>query len=163
MWLAVLAVAAASGLLLWLIVRRRAPDQRWTGRLPVPGLAQTLDPLDLAEVASRLDAVESDVLRQRDELLASRLRPLVDKRVPVRLVEPVPQLGAVRIRFADGTAVMGHGDAAGDAGVLAKLIRERSVWPGACSTDERGTHLIFAWSGGRKHLSVLVSGLDQPE
>lgn len=161
MWLVVLGVAVASGGALALMVHRRKRDQRWEPA--ATGLRSALDPRDLADVAARFDAVESDVARRRGELLASRLRPLIDKRVPVRMVEPVPQLGTLRIRFADGTAVMGRGDAAGDAGVLAKLIRERSVWPGSCSTDERGTHLVFAWSGSRKRLSVLVSGLDQPD
>ncbi len=160
MWLVVLAVAVTSGAALALMVHWRRRDQRGE---PTTQERTELDPRDLADVAARFGAVESDVARRRAELLASRLRPLVDKRVPVRLVEPVPQLGTVRIRFADGTAVMGRGDVAGDAGVLAKLIRERSVWPGSCSTDERGTHLVFAWSGSRKRLSVLVSGLDQPD
>ena len=122
-----------------------------------------LDPLDVADIEARWEAFDADEHRRRDELLVSRLRPLVDRRVPVRVVEPVPGLQSVRIRFADGTAVMGRGDAAGDAGVLASLIRDQSVWPGSCSTDSTGTHLVFDWSGGRRHVSMLVTGLDQPD
>ena len=92
----------------------------------------------------------------------ARLRPLVDRRVPVRVVEAVPTRQVVRIRFADGTTVVGRGEVAGDAGVLASLARQQSVWPGSLTTDASGAHVVFSWSGGRC-VTLLVTGLDQPD
>ena len=125
-------------------------------------LEPLIDPEDVAEIESRWDALDATHRRRRDELLLARLRPLVDRRVPVRVVEPIPTRQVVRIRFADGTAVVGRGEVAGDTGVLASLIRKQSVWPGSCTTDAAGTHVVFAWSGGRC-VTVLVTGLDQPD
>lgn len=124
-----------------------------------------IHPGDVADVESRWAMLDLAERRRRDELLVSRLRPLVLRRVPVRVVEAVPARRAVRIRFADGTAVMGRGEHAGDSGVLLSLVRaRRSVWPGACSTDDAGAHLLLAWAGrGGHQMSVLITGLDQPD
>ena len=157
MWVGII-VAFAGGVLSYLAIGhlgRRTP----TARPAEP----SLDPADLAELEGRWQLVDEDHHRRRAELLCSRLRPLVDRRVPVRVVEPIPALRVVRIRFADGTAVVGRGEVAGDAGVLAALVRTKSVWPGSFRTDADGTHLRFDWSGGRRHMSVLVTGLDQPD
>ncbi len=159
MALAVVLLARAVGLAVRAVVgTRRVPG----GRLePTP--SATVDPRDLVDLDARFGAIEREEAERRDAVLAVHLRPLVLRAVPVRVVEPVPLLGASRIRFADGTTVVAHGDAPGDMGVLASAIRKHSVRPGSCSTDATGTHLVLRWSGGQRQLSVVVTGFDQPD
>ena len=157
--LILLAALVAGGLTMALLARRHTVPR------PVSDdpAAATLDPDDVRELESRLDALDLDEAPRRDELLAVHLRPLIAKRVPVRVVEAVPELHTVRIRFADGTAVMGHGEAAGDAGVLAKLVRHQSVFVGACDRDLDGTHLRFRGTNDVRLVSFVVTGFDQPD
>jgi hypothetical protein len=129
------------------------------------GAARGLDagtPEDLAELDARLAAVLADLGHEHDVHVAIRLQPLVDRRVPARAVEAVPELNSARIRFADGTAVLVQGSAPGDVGVLACWIRGRSVLPRACATTNEGTHLIFASPSRPRELCVRVTGVDQP-
>ena len=116
-------------------------------------------------MTSRRASTPSTLTRsaERDELLARRLRPLIAKRVPARVVEPVRGLHTVRIRFADGTAVTGHGETPGDAGVLAAMLRRQAVFLAACEVDADGTHLRFARAGRSKLVSFVATGFDQPE
>jgi hypothetical protein len=153
--LAVLVVAVVVGVSVgaWSASRRR----------PAPITSSPMDPSDVADLAARFDGVDAQHSRYRDALLAARLLPLVTRRVPVRTIEPLADRKTTRVRFADGTAVVVRGHAAGDTGVLAAVVRKQAVLPGTCSTDADGTHLVFDWSGGRHHLSVLVTGLDQPD
>lgn len=164
MWVALAAVALllAGGWARLLSARRRG---RWAEPTPPPAAEAMLDPADLDDVAARMQAVDTTEVRGRHELLASRLRPLIDKRVPLRVVEPVPGLQSVRVRFADGTALVGHGESPGDAGVLASALgRRQAVWVGSWATDERGTHLRFVLSADRqRRLVFVVTGLDQPD
>ena len=81
----------------------------------------------------------------------------------MRVVEPVAGLQTVRIRFADGTAVTGHGETAGDAGVLAAMLRRQAVFLASCELDAGGTHLRFACAGRRKLVSFVATGFDQPD
>lgn len=156
--LSVVVIAVVSGVVLWAVLTQRS------ARLARPAApAGPLDPSDLAELEARWGALEADHARRRDELLVARLRPLVARRVPVRVVEAVPERQVVRIRFADGTSVVGRGEAAGDAGVLAARVKAHSVFPGACSSDEAGTHLVLDWLGAHHPVSMLVTGLDQPD
>jgi hypothetical protein len=120
-------------------------------------------PGDRDDLGARFAAIEADLARDRDLRLAYRLRPLVERGTPVRVVEAVPALGAARIRFADGTAVLVHGDGPGDLGVLASWVRCGSVLPCACALDGNGTHLVLRSPGRHRQLGVRVAGLDQPE
>jgi hypothetical protein len=142
-----------------LLARLRRPD--------VPGAA---DPLDVpvedgeqAEMTARFDAVALQYESDRDRLVRSRLAPVVSRRIPVRVIEPLADRGATRVRFADGTAVTVRGEMAGDAGVLAAAVRGQGVVLGSCTTRADGTHVVFDWSGGRRHISMRVTGLDQPD
>jgi hypothetical protein len=121
-----------------------------------------LRPADIAEIAARLASVDAAAATARDAALARRLRPLVERRVPLRQVEAVRELGASRLRFADGTALVVRGAVAGDVGVLATWVRSTSVPVSACHHREDGVWLVFAPPRGRRRLSVLVTGLDQP-
>lgn len=157
-------VIAVCALVCGLMARaHRHREQRAPGPTTPSGavLEQLIDPGDVAELEARWHALDADH-RRLNELLVARLRPLVDRRVPVRVVEPIPTRHVVRIRFADGTAVVGRGEIAGDAGVLASLARQQSVWPRSLTTDASGAHVVFSWSGGRC-VTVLVTGLDQPD
>jgi hypothetical protein len=101
-------------------------------------------------------------IERADASVEAVVRPLVARGVAVRCIEPVPSLKLARVRFADGTAVVVRGDTPGDVGVLVSVLRDHAVRAASCSTDAGGTHLVFGWSGGRRTLSVRVTGLDQP-
>lgn len=162
MWLAlvVVLVATVCGLALGLLVHWRGGTER--PRRP-GATSASLDPAELHDVAALLDSADRDARRNRDQVLVARVRPLVDKRVPLSVVEPVPGLQTVRLRFADGTALVGYGERAGDAGVLASMVLKQPVWVGSFTTDLAGTHLRFPRAGNNKPVAFVVTGLDQPE
>jgi hypothetical protein len=111
----------------------------------------------------RFAAVVADEGETRGRRLEVRLDPLVKRAVPARAVEAAPGLPSARVRFADGTTVVARGDVPGDVGVLALWVRRGSVPPLSCSTDAEGAHLVFGSPDGHRTLSLLVTGLDQPE
>jgi hypothetical protein len=154
----VVALALAVAGTMVVVLRRRA-----RGRRPAPLDEPALDPVDIADLAARFERIDAERAAHHGVLLEIHLRPLVDRRVPVRCVEAVPELHTTRVRFADGTAVVVRGETAGDAGVLASVVRQHRVLPADYSTDAAGTHLVFDWSGGRRQMSLLVTGLDQPD
>jgi hypothetical protein len=118
---------------------------------------------DVADIEARLRRVECEAAPLRDAMIESRLVPLVLRRVPLNAVEAVPELRAVRMRFADGTAFVARGETAGDAGVLAATLRlqHHSMCPARWHKDERGTHVVFDWAGGRRHVAMILVGLEQ--
>jgi hypothetical protein len=122
-----------------------------------------IDPADTADIDARFAAVDADQVPRRDLRLALRLHPLVERRVPARGVAAGPGRRGARVRFADGTTVLVRGADPGDVGVLASWVRERSVLPASCSTEVDGTHLVFASPRGRRTVSVIVTGFDQPD
>lgn len=107
--------------------------------------------------------VFTDDRRHRDDVLVAHLLPLVRRQVPIRRVEPLPRLGLTRIRFADGTAVVARGTTPGDLGVLATVVGDRSVRASACVASPAGTHLVLSWDRRPRGLTVVVTGLDQPD
>jgi hypothetical protein len=135
-------------------IRRRSVDR---------ATSSGIDPHDLAELEQRFAAVSDEQARHRDARLVVQLQRVIERRVPVRRIEAVPSLSAPRIRFADGTAVLVHGEHAGDVGVLASWVHHHSVVASACSADAAGTHLVLAAYGRHRTMSVLVTGLDQPD
>jgi hypothetical protein len=130
---------------------------------PAAASDASIAPGDRDDLAARFAAIEADLARDRDRRLVYRLRPLVERRTPARAVEAVPALGAARIRFADGTAVLVHGDGPGDLGILARWVRCGSVVPCACALDGQGTHLVLRSPSRRRQLGVRVAGFDQAE
>ena len=114
------------------------------------------------ELSMLLESITEQSSWSTEQLILSRLRPLVRRRVPVRSVVAAPSLGAVRIRFADGTTVLCRGDRPGDAAVLGAAVMRGSVTV-RFAVDGAGTRLDFAWEGSRRPLSVHVAGLDQPD
>ena len=122
-----------------------------------------IDPADLADLAERFAGIDAEHARRQAALLEVHLGPLVRRRVPVRCIECVPEQRTNRVRFADGTAVNVQGESPGDAGILAAIVLRHAVLPTTYRTDASGTHLVFDWSGGRGHLSMLVTGLGQPD
>ena len=149
------------GFAAWWSARRLRRDRR---REPVgvPAVAVDVDPLDVAEVDARLDAIAADAGHARDVRLAALLRPLLDRRTPARTVEVAQGLGTARVRFADGTAVLVEGEVPGDVALLARWIPRGSVVPVAVLTLSDGTHVRFRTTS-RRELSVRVTGLDQPD
>jgi hypothetical protein len=123
----------------------------------------SIHPADLADLTERFAGIDADHARYQATLLELHLRPLVRRRIPVRSIECIPEQRTNRVRFADGTAVNVRGESPGDAGVLAAIVLRHAVLPGDYRTDASGTHLVFDWSDGRRHLSMLVTGLGQPD
>lgn len=162
MVVAIVAIVLVVALGWWAVRRARRPPTP-VAAPPVLDGESVVDPADLADLDARFGGVELLDAGRREALLEARLRPVVQRRVPVRTIEPVPGLHISRLRFADGTAVVVRGFAPGDVGILASVLRRHSVLPGAFSTDARGTHVDFDWSGGRRTISLLVTGLDQPD
>ena len=111
----------------------------------------------------RFAAVVAAEAESRRRRLAVHLDPLVQRAVPARAVEAAPGLPSARVRFADGTTVVARGETPGDVGVLALWVRRGAVPPLSCCTDAAGAHLLFGSPGGHRTLSLLVTGLDQPE
>ena len=121
-----------------------------------------VEPTDVAELADRFASVDAEEAGTRDARLVARLRPLVERRVPLRQVEAAWSVSATRLLFADGTAVVVRGAVAGDVGVLAMWVRATSVPVTGCERRDGGVELVFTQPRGRRRLSVLVTGLDQP-
>ena len=130
-----------------------APDETAAG----------LAPGDVAELDHTFAAVESDQATVRDTRIVATLRPLVDRRVPVRVVEAAPGLHAARVRFADGTVVLARGIVPSDAGVLARWVHEGSVVLVACAAEVDGTLLEFRADRHRNSITLRLTGLDQPD
>jgi hypothetical protein len=143
-------------------LRPRRDRRRPGGPEPDVDLDVDVDPADAADLDRRF-ARADDASRTRDDVVASRLEVVRRRVVPVRLVEPVPGLGASRVRFADGTTVIGHGVAAGDMGVLVAAVRHHAVHVESCRRQPDGMHVQLAWPGAPGGLGVVVTGLDQPD
>lgn len=122
-----------------------------------------VDPDDAAELDARFASACRDDATWRDEIVAARMAPVVHRRIPMRVLEPLPERGATRIRFADGTTILAHGTAAGDLGVLAAVMRDHSVRVTSCARAADGLHLALDWTGRNKQLDLVVTGLDQPD
>jgi hypothetical protein len=118
------------------------------------------DPSDLAEMEAVFAAVEAEQLRGEVIHAAPVLRRLVSRRVPARAVEAAPERGAVRVRFADGTQVFVRGRTPGDAGVLARWVRDRTVLAVTCLEAEGEARVTFASPQRRGHLGFVVTGVD---
>jgi len=143
-------VLAVIGLGIWLLRR---------GHLAQPR-NEIAEPLDLDV---RFDAVFAETVGQRDELIASRLDQVVVRQVPVRRLEPVPELHTVRLCFADGTRMFGRGARPGDLGVLSMLVAKHIVSPTRSRRDGAGNHLMLRVEGRREPVDVVITGLDQPD
>ena len=88
----------------------------------------TVEPDDMAELTALLDAVALEHAERLASRLVALLALVVRRRVPVRLVEPGPVDHLVRIRFADGTAVLARGRQPGALGLLAvDVLSHQSV------------------------------------
>lgn len=120
-------------------------------------------PCVTAQVRAMLAGVDHDEA-QFALRLCVRLRPLVQRSVPPRLIEAGPAPGAARLRFADGTTLVVTSVVPGDLAVLANVMRQCSAKPVACGVDpDGGTHMLFSWANGRAALVLRVVGFDQPD
>jgi hypothetical protein len=118
------------------------------------------DPSDLVELEAAFAAVEAEQLRGQVIQAAPVLRRLVSRRVPARAVEVAPERRAVLVRFADGTQLFVRGRTPGDAGVLARWVRDRTVLPVTWLEAEGEARLTFASPQRRGHLGFVVTGVD---
>jgi hypothetical protein len=118
------------------------------------------DPSDLVELEAAFEAVEAEQLRGQVIQAAPVVRRLVSRRVPARAVEVAPERRAVLVRFADGTQLFVRGRTPGDAGVLARWVRDRTVLPVTWLEAEGEARLTFASPQRRGHLGFVVTGVD---
>jgi hypothetical protein len=157
--LGVLGVLAAL-VVAWIVaraVRREARSARRTRHDE-----QLLDPRDVADLDAALAATEREIFRDRAARLSAGLSHLVERRVPVRTIEPDWATHAVRVRFADGTTMLVSGASPGAFGVLASRLREGSVCLLSCEPAPSGTNLVFDGPHGRETLHVTSAGVERP-
>jgi hypothetical protein len=121
-----------------------------------------LHELDTGEMTIRLAAIDQEESRIRARCLEEAVRPLVERQVPARHVDVADGIGAIRLRFADGTALLARGRSPGDIGVLVAMMRERSIVPTTCATDTDGTTVTLSAAGSRRRVAIRIVGLDQP-
>ncbi|MEO6122308.1 MAG: hypothetical protein ABIR32_01265 [Ilumatobacteraceae bacterium] len=141
------------------------------GRVAEGVLAATNDRLDPAETASigaALESIGHAHTETRNRRLTMLVGQLIDRRVPVRVIELVAGHAEARVRFADGTTIRACGTTDGDLGLLAGVIREGSVTPALCAADRDGVHIVFDRTarqviGPPRRLSIRVIGIDQPD
>ena len=131
---------------------------------PHPGL----DPIDTASIGATLEAIGEAHNHAQQRILASLVDRLIERRVPVRVVDVVPGQREGRVRFADGTTVRASGAAAGDLGILAAVIREGSILATSCVHDSTGVSIVFdrtlrPVAGAVRMLSIRIIGIDQPD
>jgi hypothetical protein len=126
------------------------------GPRPVEAFLPAL-PLDAILAAS------SDALATQRLLIERRLQAVVERQVPLRQLAAAPAPQAARARFADGTGVVVQSGAPGDVGALCLAMHRGSVCPVGWSTDAAGTRLVLRLGPTRRHISVRVTGLDQPD
>ena len=112
-----------------------------------------------------MDADERDVEARVLGLLVVRLNYLIQRRIPVRGVQPGPVHGATRLRMADGTTLLVRSDQPGSmARVLHAITTGRAV---LVERWERRGPVVALWLGvqGVKmlHLGVVGLGPDQPD
>ena len=108
--LGVLTLSLIAGLMVWAVVSARAASRRPQAAEPeLPGV----DPLDVADLGARFSDVAAEHAASRDALLLAHLQPLVARKVPVRSIEPVPELrtvqGSLRRRHGRRRARRGGG------------------------------------------------------
>lgn len=158
------AVGTVVALLVGFAVRRarRAPP---TSRVEVarPPEERLLDPGDRAELDALLASVQLDEHEAQAAHLTSGVRSVIEHRVPLRTVEAVWSLRAVRLRFSDGTALLVSGAGAGAMGLLALQVKEGSVCLIRCRPEAAGTTLVFDGPRGPMAMLVRSASLDQPE
>ncbi len=153
---ALVAVAAVA----WGWARPADGRRRRDGGQPVPA---GLDPLDVAELDARLASVVHEQHGSRDARLHPALDLLIERQVPGRAVEVASGVGSARVRFADGTALLVQGQAHGMAGVLAAWVHQGSVVLAVYEAGRSGVQLTFRDRAHRRELTLLATGLDQPD
>jgi hypothetical protein len=132
-------------------------------RADMPPCEVMFDPVDRAELEALLASVERDGRGDQGAQLSVGLHDVIARHVPLRTVEANWALRAVRLRFADGTAVLLSGARPGAFGVLASRVRQGSVCLLGCRPDPAGTTLVFDGPRGREILLVGAASLDQPD
>ena len=154
--LVVIAVAAAAAIRWRPRPGDGPPPDSGTAPAPVP------HPLADTELRDVFERVTMENAARTEALLDARLRVIVQRAVPVRVLRPSPEAGTMRIGFADGTVLLCRGTGHGDLGRLLIATKAQSVRLRAFQPAEQGMRLDFAWVPAH-HASVVAVGLDQPD
>lgn len=115
-----------------------------------------------AALDEAFDAVLAAHAHELGDLLETRLRGLVARRVPVRAVRRAPGTHTARVCFADGTVVLARSAGGRDLVALVMGMQRGSVLLAGFTREERGTRLDLRSRSGRP-LALLALGLDQPD
>ncbi|OYO25164.1 hypothetical protein CGZ93_01530 [Enemella dayhoffiae] len=110
---------------------------------------------------SEVDAAFERVDRELTvSALASRLDPVIRRRVPLRAIRAAPARGATRLGFADGTVILVRSQG-GELARLALRVGTESVRLVACRPSGRQAELEFSTDLGT--VTALAIGLDQDD
>lgn len=132
-------------------------------RAPVAGPAASTDgPPSDAALDAAFDAVLAEHAHELRDLLETRLRGLVARRVPVRAVRRAPGSHTARICFADGTVVLARSAGTRDLVALVVGMQRGSVVLSGFAREGAGTRLDLSTQSGRP-LALMALGLDQPD
>lgn len=117
---------------------------------------------DEADLEQMFAAVDSEVLEDLLGLLEVRLRGVMLRGVPVRVIRASPAPSVARICFSDGTTVLATTKRPGEMVPMAFAMLKTSVTLEAFEHTQDGPSLRFGWRPGGT-LEVLAVGLDQAD
>ncbi len=117
---------------------------------------------DEADLEAMFAAVDDEVLEDLLGLLEVRMRGVMLRRVPVRVIRSSPAPRVARICFSDGTIVLATTRRPGEMVPMAFAMLKTSVTLEAFERTQDGPSLRFGWRSGGT-VEVLAVGLDQAD
>lgn len=130
-------------------MRERKPDDSFDGLFD-------------EDLAATLEAAAAEHRAVQARHLVTRLEQVRARGVPLRGAEAFGTDGVVRLRFADGTAVLVRGNERGSLSTVAvAVVRSIPVLLSDVHDDGRAVRAEFRWNQ-RHHVGVEVLGYDQP-
>lgn len=109
-----------------------------------------------------MEAIEREYRSTLAAVRLQHLRALAARGCPVRRIEPAPVPGAVRIRFADGTAVLAETAETGPLlGLLPPLSRGEPVLLDTVGPGPEGPRIVL--TARRRTVGFVVTGWDQSD
>lgn len=145
---------------------RHSPDPPATSA-PAPRSGGKVEPMpmhsdDQAELEAMFAAVDEEILDDLQRLLAARMKGVMLRQVPVRVIRASPAPSVARICFSDGTIVLATTHRPGDMVQMAFAMLRTSVTLNAFELTEEGPSLRFGWRPDGE-LEVIAVGLDQSD
>lgn len=117
---------------------------------------------DQADLEAMFAAVDEDVQDHLLGLLEVRMRGVMLRQVPVRVIRTSPAPSVARICFSDGTIVLATTRRPGQLIQMALAMVRTSVTLDAFEITNDGPSLRFGWRPDGE-LEVIAVGLDQAD